>query len=403
MFLPLRDAPNPVGLPLINYLLIAANVGVFFAITLPLGGAAPNLADPALLDYIQFLSQEYGRTVHPAEVLANVSAYDVFVFEHGFRPAQGSMQTMFTSMFLHGGFLHLAGNMLFLWIYGDNVEHRLGRVRYLCAYLGAGVAATLLHAVFDLSSNVPMVGASGAISGVLGFYFLLFPRNTVEVFVALFPFLVDVVTIPARIVLGAYLIIDNVFPVLFSGGGSVAHGAHIGGFLAGLGAAWWLERGGPGPPPRRPRSSQSGGGKVHEGPGFGRRANRDGASNRGPAAEISRLVESGAVGEAAQVYFTHEETIEPAPGDALVIGQWLNENGHPTAALTVFRRVIKAVPRGPQAAWAHLGAGLVQWEELGRPTAAYQHFLDTIDLDPHGDAATIARGAIATIDGTPQA
>ena len=101
--------------------------------------------------------------------------------------------------------MHLFGNMLFLWIYGDNVEYRLGRLAFLLWYLATGVAATLFFAVFALDSTVPLVGASGAISGVLGFYFLWFPRNTVRLFVFLFPFFMNVVAVPARIVLGVYL------------------------------------------------------------------------------------------------------------------------------------------------------------------------------------------------------
>ncbi|MFT6831403.1 MAG: membrane associated rhomboid family serine protease, partial [Planctomycetota bacterium] len=324
---------------------------------------------------------------------------EVFVYEHGFRPAHGSLQTLLSSMFLHGGFMHLAGNMLFLWIFGDNVEHRLGRVKYLAAYLLTGAAATLFYSAFQMSSNVPLVGASGAISGVLGFYFLFFPRNTVKVFFALFPFFMDVVTIPARIVLGAYLVLDNLLPVLFGGASGVAHGAHIGGFIAGLGAAWlidWRElTATPSEYRTEPRRRET---PVHDGPGSRKRKRVD--PNQGPTALIAQLIRQGKVADAAKVYFASTEDAgpEPAPEDALILGRWLAENGHPTAALTVFRRVIKVVPLGANAAWAHIGAGLVQLEDLGRPTAAYQHFLDAIDLDPSGEPARIARAGLAEID-----
>ena len=147
-------------------------------------------------------------------------------------------------MFMHGGWMHLAGNMLFLWIYGDNVEHRLGHVGYLVAYLAAGLAATLFFAMFVPNSQIPMLGASGAISGVLGFYFLWFPRNRIKVFVFLFPLLMTTLLIPSRIVLGVYLVIDNILPFLTRPveGSGVAHGAHIGGFLAGLGLALAIDR-----------------------------------------------------------------------------------------------------------------------------------------------------------------
>ena len=104
-------------------------------------------------------------------------------------------------MFLHGGFMHLFGNMLFLWIYGDNVEKRLGMIPFVLWYLATGAAATLFHAAVFSTSDVPLVGASGAISGVLGFYFVWFPRNTVRVLLFLPPFIMQVIQIPARIVL----------------------------------------------------------------------------------------------------------------------------------------------------------------------------------------------------------
>src|SRR5262249_55277080 len=199
------------------------------------------------------------------QILTNVSLYDLVVFRWGFRPAAPSAVDALTCMFLHAGFLHLFGNMLFLWIYGDNVEHRLGPVQYLCWYLGTGVVATLFHMLGAPDSEIPLVGASGAISGILGFYFVWFPRNRVRLLWLLPPFLMQVFEVPARIVLGIYLILDNLLPyLLVSGDAGVAHGAHIGGFLAGLAAAWVMERrggaaraegvpdsppGGPGPTP----------------------------------------------------------------------------------------------------------------------------------------------------------
>ena len=163
------------------------------------------------------------RSSAPAHVdlrtlLSRTSAYDLFVFRYGFRPAAPHVADLFYSLFLHAGLLHLAGNMLFLWIYGDNVEHRLGRLWYLLAYLGTGVAATLFHSVFDSATELPLVGASGAISGVLGFYYLWFPYNRVRLLVVFFPFLVDVIIVPARLVLGMFLIVDNLLPFLATRG-----------------------------------------------------------------------------------------------------------------------------------------------------------------------------------------
>jgi membrane associated rhomboid family serine protease len=195
------------------------------------------------LEYLQAIG---ARGAIPAQaILEHISAYDLFVFQHGFRPAEFSVQTLFTSMFLHGGWLHLAGNMLFLWIFGDNVEARLGRIGYLLSYLGTGAAATLFFTLFVLDSQVPLIGASGAISGVLGCYFIWFPRNQVKTFIFLFPFIMTTVLIPARLVLGFYLVVDNLVPFLLAAGasGGVAHGAHIGGFVAGLALARGLGEG----------------------------------------------------------------------------------------------------------------------------------------------------------------
>jgi membrane associated rhomboid family serine protease len=234
--------PNPRGTPVVNYLLIGINVLVYLLFAFPLSTTAVNPNDPALYEYIQAIPQFRGV---PLEALLHrISAYDLFVFVHGFKPAQPSLSDLFMSMFLHGGFMHLFGNMLFLWIYGDNVEHRLGSVKYLLAYLATGVAATVFFTLFRLNSIIPMVGASGAISGVLGLYFLWFPKNQVRVFVMLFPFFMDTVLLPARLVLGFYLLIDNLLPFLFASGagGGVAHGAHIGGFLAGLVIAYGSDK-----------------------------------------------------------------------------------------------------------------------------------------------------------------
>ena len=141
--------------------------------------------------------------------------------------------TLFTSMFMHGGWLHLAGNMLFLWIFGDNVEHRIGHVNYVLFYLAAGLVGSLAHVLVDPGSFIPSLGASGAISGVLGAYIVLFPMNRVTVFV--FRFLMPV---PAIVAIGLWAALQFVnglgsFAVSEQTGG-VAYMAHIGGFVAGL-------------------------------------------------------------------------------------------------------------------------------------------------------------------------
>ena len=237
MFLPIGDLPNPRSTPWVTYALIAINIAVFALVTIPLSLARPDLNDPLLPDYLNAMARQ--ASVPLATLLEQVSAYDLAVFRYGYRPGTPSLLALFTAMFLHGGWLHLAGNMLFLYIFGNNVEYRLGALRYLLAYLGTGIAATLFFALFVGGSQVPLIGASGAISGVLGCYFLWFPRNQVKVFVFLFPLLMNQVLVPARLVLGFYLLVDNLLPFLMtgSGGAGVAHGAHIGGFLAGMGVA----------------------------------------------------------------------------------------------------------------------------------------------------------------------
>lgn len=241
--IPISDYPSPPGKPIVTIALIVVNFAIYFLVTLPLGAQPANPADPAFQEYLKLVMQSVPRDVPPQQIIQSISAYDLVVFQWGFRPADPGLLTLITSIFLHGGLMHLAGNMLYLWIYGDNVEHRLGPLPFLFWYIVTGIAATLFHAAFNLSSPIPLVGASGAISGVLGFYFLWFPRHSVRVFLFLFPIYVGTVMLNARLVLGIYLLWDNVLPFLVSqGSGGVAHGAHIGGFIAGLVVAWWMSK-----------------------------------------------------------------------------------------------------------------------------------------------------------------
>jgi membrane associated rhomboid family serine protease len=150
--------------------------------------------------------------------------------------------TIFTAMFMHGGWLHLLGNMLFLWIFGDNVEDRLGHVKFLVFYLLAGIAATLAQFALAPHSSVPNVGASGAIAGVLGAYILMFPQSRVNVLLGR-----QIVAMPAVIVLGMWIVLQLVSGVgtiaytdESANVGGVAYMAHIGGFAAGLLMAFLL-------------------------------------------------------------------------------------------------------------------------------------------------------------------
>ena len=156
------------------------------------------------------------------------------------------LETLVTSMFLHGGWMHLAGNMLFLWIYGDNLEEELGHFGFLLFYLAAGLAAAGLQLWSDLDSRIPMVGASGAIAGVMGGYLLLFPRAKVDV-LFIFVIFFRIFAIPAWLVLGVWFMLQLFSGLVVPGDmGGVAYWAHAGGFAGGLILALpaFLRRGG---------------------------------------------------------------------------------------------------------------------------------------------------------------
>jgi membrane associated rhomboid family serine protease len=141
-----------------------------------------------------------------------------------------------TSMFLHGGLLHVAGNMLYLWIFGNNIEDAVGHIRFLLFYLFSGFAAAYGHALTDSQSMIPMIGASGAVSGVLGAYLLLYPHARVHTLV-IFGFFWQIIRIPAIVVIGFWIVIQIINGLLSQGAlqhGGVAWFAHVGGFLAGL-------------------------------------------------------------------------------------------------------------------------------------------------------------------------
>jgi membrane associated rhomboid family serine protease len=376
MILPIGDSPNFEGTPTVTYLLIGINVAIYL-LMLPLMWTGVDPSDPQLAEYVHLVARQTGYEVSVQEILANVSAYDLFVYHWGYRPVSPSVINLFVSMFLHGGLAHVAGNMLFLWIYGDNVEHRLGGPRFLAYYLATGAAATLFHGMFFPTSGLPLVGASGAISGVLGFYFVWFPHNRVHLLL-LFPFLMRV-TVSARTLLGLYLVVENILPFVLSRGvGGIAHGAHIGGFLAGLLIARLIDR------------------RVLAG------ARPDYATD-GPgvaAGAIGAAIADGRFADAAQAYFARpvdESHRLLSPSESIALGNWLLQNHHPRAALVVFRRHLRDYPNGPNAAEAHLGAGLVQLEQLDQPTAAYQHFLDALDLSPEPATEAAARHAIEAL------
>jgi membrane associated rhomboid family serine protease len=153
----------------------------------------------------------------------------------------GVVGPFFTSMFLHGGWLHLIGNMWFLWIFGDNVEDTLGPVRYLLFYVLCGLAAGFTHYILQPSSSLPTVGASGAIAGVLGGYVVLFPGARILTLIPL-GFIIRFVDLPALVVIGLWFVIQLLSGAMTIGSnaGGVAFSAHVGGFLAGLAFIWFF-------------------------------------------------------------------------------------------------------------------------------------------------------------------
>ncbi|WP_305043344.1 rhomboid family intramembrane serine protease [Geoalkalibacter sp.] len=373
MFLPIGDFPNPRSTPWVNYLLMGINVAVWLLVSLPLSAARPDLHDPFLLEYLYEIGV---RGAVPAQaILDQLSAYDLFVFKYGFRPAEFSLVTLFSSLFLHGSWMHLFGNMLFLWIFGNNVEHRLGSLGYLLSYLGAGVAATLFFALFVPDSQTPLIGASGAISGVLGFYFLWFPKNMVKVFIFLFPFIITTVLVPARLVLGFYLVLDNLLPFLLTRGGAesgVAHGAHIGGFIAGLALGWGLER--------VPGLNLWRGERSYRKEVLQSKAREDSGQN--PAGLIHRHLGEGRPGQAADLYLGLEHRQDRAAlaaDDVLDIGDYLLSAGRDDLALPLFRRFIAERPGAQRVDRAFLGAGLALSRHPRHITSAYQYFLQALD------------------------
>jgi len=212
--IPLHD-DNPTTItPIVTIAFIVVCVLVFlYQVSLP-----DEAGELFVFQYGAIPSVVFGQAALPAEV--------------GKFPAALSL---LTSMFLHGGWLHLIGNMLYLWIFGNNIEDVMGHKRFIVFYVLCGILAALSHALTDPSSSVPMVGASGAISGVLGAYLLLFPRSRVLVIIPL-GFLSRMMYVPAGFVLGLWFVMQVLSGGMSLGraGGGVAFFAHIGGFVAGM-------------------------------------------------------------------------------------------------------------------------------------------------------------------------
>ena len=205
MLLPIGDEPNdPKRIAWMNYALIGVNILVFLLMLLRSG---------------------------------NEQQYAELYLRWAYIPADGRIETIFTSMFMHGGWMHLLGNMLFLWIFGDNVEARLGPFGYLVSYVALGVFATLVFSASVPGSTMPLIGASGAISGVQGLYWIACPQHKVKLFVWLFVIFVWVLRINARWVMAFWFFMNDMLPVIVGRGPTgdkVAHLAHLAGFAGGL-------------------------------------------------------------------------------------------------------------------------------------------------------------------------
>ncbi len=393
MFLPIGDSPNPERFtPWVNYGLIAINVVVFFFTFVMMSSEPATVVPEEARAWVDLLRRSaYGY---------QPSQYDVFTYLHGFKPAQPELGDVMAAMFLHGGWAHLFGNMLFLWIYGDNVEHRLGRVQYLVVYLVTGVVATVAFGLLNPSSSIPLIGASGAISGVLGLYFIMFPRNVVKVFTLFFPFFIGVYPFNARLVLGFYIVFQNVFPALFSQGSNVAYGAHIGGFVAGLAIALVTERmTGALPratfrPPPKPTPSAAPAPAHMAAPSVPPQPTWSSAEQsfqkavvKGDRTQAFRQLSNLSVSQAARRF----------PNESVTVARWLADEEQLGTAFELVRKVLhNHRPPSVDQAEVYYTLGLIRLKQ-GQTTSAFQHFMDALDFQPRPETDERIRKALSYI------
>lgn len=220
---PLGDDNSDVFItPFVNYAFLALNI-IVFVLLQQIGG---NDAFTYAYSLVPF------EITNGTDLVGPQAVKDMTGEVLGYITLQATPSVYFTflsSMFMHGDFLHLGGNMLFLWIFGDNIENRIGHVRYFVFYIVCGVIAAFGQIVMDAGSVIPMLGASGAISGILGGYLLLFPHNRVKAL------LFNVfTTVPAFVAVGLWIVFQIIQGYMSGGGGGVAYAAHIGGFIGGL-------------------------------------------------------------------------------------------------------------------------------------------------------------------------
>lgn len=222
--IPIRDENPTLRPPLATYVLIGMNVVVWVFVQ------GLGASEPLAISFCQY-------ALIPGDLLNTVADGVRFRTSETVTCVVGGrdISTVFTSMFMHGGWLHIIGNMLFLWVFGDNVEDIMGPARFVAFYLLSGAAAALAQIISDPSSIIPMVGASGAIGGVMGAYAISFPKARVHLLIFLF-FYITTISVPAILMLGYWFLLQLVsgFSSLGHQGGGVAFWAHIGGFVAGL-------------------------------------------------------------------------------------------------------------------------------------------------------------------------
>jgi membrane associated rhomboid family serine protease len=224
--IPLHDNIPTRRFPAVTVLLILTNVAAY------------------ILDYLTQQQvvvahgiDRFGRQVDFVDMVGGLSAHYSLIPAHVHNDLAQYWPTIFTSMFLHGGFMHIAGNMLYLWIFGNNVEDTLGKVRFLLFYFACGTIGAFAHVAAAPDSMIPTVGASGAIAGLMGAYLVLFPRAEITTIVPIF-FIGAVMEVPATIIIGFWAVLQFANAYWLNGGGmqggGVAYMAHVGGFLAGV-------------------------------------------------------------------------------------------------------------------------------------------------------------------------
>jgi len=240
MFLPIRDDNPAVRTPYVTIGIIVVNVLAYLLTGLFVNSTQAHL-------YSLKLGLIPYELTHFTEISGLIAQETVRGYFDTGNLSVPILLTPFTSMFMHGGFMHIASNMLFLWIYGNNIEDYFGHVRFLIFYLVGGLAAAGLHILFSSNSPVPMIGASGAIAAVLGAYYVLYPRAKVQIIY--FFFFIGTTWLPARWVLGFFFAVQVFYALTTAGnqGGGVAYLAHLGGFIFGwlLLRAIVAKRGGP--------------------------------------------------------------------------------------------------------------------------------------------------------------